>query len=128
MWMNQVVSEDFTVTGLQRVRTLVKRAAQWVGLATDAIENLVLAVNEIAINAVLHAGGRGHLAIRAWPTGIVVEISDAGPGLPADVSDQRPDVHATHGRGLWLARRLCPDITMINSGHGLTVRLVPPCP
>jgi len=122
--MIEAVSEDFTLTGLQRVRWLVKRAAEWVGLAIDVIDNLVLAVSEVASNAIEHAGGRGHLMIWRGPGTLTVEISDRGPGLPARFTTDCPDPTAVNGRGLWLARCLFPDMVVMNHDDGLTVRFV----
>jgi anti-sigma regulatory factor (Ser/Thr protein kinase) len=118
------VSETFTLADLHRVRVLVARTAQPVGLSVAAINNLVAAVNEIAINAIMHAGGHGHLSIRAVAHGIEVQISDSGPGLPDAPNVARPDNRAIGGRGLWLARRMCPTISFLSSPHGLTVQLI----
>ncbi len=120
----EAVSEEFTVADLHRIRVLVTRAAELVGLAVTAIDNLVMAVNEIAVNVIVHGGGHGHVRINAFSRGITVEITDAGPGLPAEPNNVRPEVGATGGRGLWLARRMCPTITFISTRQGLTVRLV----
>jgi serine/threonine-protein kinase RsbW len=121
---SEVVTEEFTIIDLPRVRRLVTRAAQLVGLTVAAIDNLVVAVNEIAVNAIRYAGGKGRLTIRSWPAGLSVEISDDGPGLPAGLADHLPASDAVSGRGLWMARRLCSKMTISSSPRGLTIRLV----
>ena len=120
----QTVSDEFTVDGLSRIRMLTHRACEHAGLARDVADGFVAAVNEIAINAIRHAGGHGRFDLRATDRRVMVEIADNGPGLARVVTDQRPDVAAIGGRGLWLARRLCPAITFTSGAHGLTVRLV----
>ena len=116
----ETVSEEFTLDGLSRVRMLTNRACERAGVARD----FVAAVNEIAINVIRHAGGRGRFRLSATGRRVAVEIADNGPGLGRVVTDRLPDVGAFGGRGLWLARRLCPAITFTSSAHGLTVRLV----
>jgi anti-sigma regulatory factor (Ser/Thr protein kinase) len=117
------IEEDFTIDSLHRVRSLVEAAAGRIGLTGADLDALVTAVNEIAINAVLHAGGRGRLRIQPSPGGITVEISDTGPGLPDTAARPGPPpADATSGRGLWLARLLCPSMAVTDTGRGLTVR------
>jgi anti-sigma regulatory factor (Ser/Thr protein kinase) len=118
------VEEDFTIADLGRLRSLVARAAHLVGLTVKAVDDLVLAVNEIAGNAIRYAGGRGRIKIVSWARGIAVEISDRGPGFPAGLVDERPPVGAIGGRGLWMARRLCDRMTVASTDRGVTVRLV----
>jgi anti-sigma regulatory factor (Ser/Thr protein kinase) len=122
------VSEEFTINDLRRVRTLVARAAQWIGLTVKALDDLVVAVNEIAINALLYAGGRARITVAACPDGMSVEISDSGPGLPSGLREERPPTDALGGRGLWLARRLCPQMTISSSPRGVTVRMIAMAP
>jgi anti-sigma regulatory factor (Ser/Thr protein kinase) len=123
----QAVSEEFAVADLHRVRDLVERAAASVGLAEHVTNNLVIAVNEIAVNAILYAGGKGRVMVDPEPAGLRVEIADYGPGLTEkNVTDERPDAEALGGRGLWLARQLCPDMTLSSSPEGLTVRMFAP--
>jgi anti-sigma regulatory factor (Ser/Thr protein kinase) len=129
----EVASEEFTVANLRRVRELVERAADAVGLSAGDANGLLTAVNEIAANAIMHGGGKGHIVVEAGADGVRVEIRDAGPGLPPDRMtddgpriDERPRADAEGGRGLWLARMLCPDVTFHSSTDGLVVRLFMP--
>jgi anti-sigma regulatory factor (Ser/Thr protein kinase) len=120
-------SETFTVDDLPRVRGLVARAGRRVGLASPQADDLVAAVNEVAINAVLYAGGKGSITVAQTPEGVAVEISDEGPGLPPDMSAGEPPApNATGGRGLWLARYWCRRLTLCSSHRGLTVRMFMP--
>ena len=89
------VTEYFSVDDLHHVRVLVERACAAVGMAGERIYRLVFAVNEIAINAVKHAGGWGVLTVRQSRHGVSVEVSDRGPGLPEALPTERPSVTAT---------------------------------
>jgi anti-sigma regulatory factor (Ser/Thr protein kinase) len=116
------VTEYFSVDDLHHVRVLVERACAAVGMSAERIYRLVSAVNEIAINAVKYAGGGGVLTVRQTPHGVSVEVSDRGPGLPEALPTKPPSVDATAGRGLWIARRQCPDMTVNSSPDGVRVR------
>jgi anti-sigma regulatory factor (Ser/Thr protein kinase) len=119
-------NECFTVDDLQRLRALVERAGTRAGLSEPNAEDLVTAVNEVAVNAVLYAGGGGWITIAQSPEGVSVEISDDGPGLPAGVAPHLPPPRALGGRGLWMARRLCKRFTISSSPRGVTVRMFMP--
>jgi len=72
------------------VRHAVTEFAAWHGLRDRQQADFVLAVNELVSNAVQHGGGSG--AVRLWRTAAAVwcEVSDGGPGLPADRRDGHP--------------------------------------
>jgi anti-sigma regulatory factor (Ser/Thr protein kinase) len=85
----------------------------------------VLAVNEVITNAVLHAGGHGRATLRliggwAWCT-----VSDSGPGLPAKylTMPATPEAFEVGGRGVWLAHRLCDEVTVATGPIGTTIGL-----
>jgi anti-sigma regulatory factor (Ser/Thr protein kinase) len=107
----------FDVGGLAAVRAMVVGASSAAGLAGGRLADFVLAVNEVASNAVEH--GPGHGRLRMWTTGgeIVAEVADPGrmdvlfPGLAA------PPPSGPRGRGLWLASEMC-DVLQIWSGYG----------
>jgi anti-sigma regulatory factor (Ser/Thr protein kinase) len=90
----------------------------------------VVAVNEIASNAIIHGGGGGLFTIVHARDGVHVEVSDHGTGFAGPLTPTRnghrqpPD--ALSGRGLWLAECLCPDIGLTSSPSGVTVRIFAP--
>lgn len=92
--------------------------------ATD----VVLAANEITTNAIRH--GRPPVTFRLWvqPDRCVCTVTDGGTGIddpfagyiwPGSLSTL-----ATHGMGLWLARRLCDRVDIFRRPEGFTVRLL----
>jgi signal transduction histidine kinase len=75
----------------------------------------------LLVNAYEAMGGKGHVTIRATPTfiddggttreGVLVEVADDGPGIPADVRDKVFDLFFTtkakgSGLGLGVVRRI----------------------
>lgn len=118
------VSEKFTVDDLPRVRTLVGEAAAAAGVSPARSDELVAAVNEMAVNAVLYAGGGGRVTATRTDDGVQVEVSDQGPGLPSGLPRaDRPPPDAFGGRGLWMAQRLFPNLTIASSPRGVTVTM-----
>ncbi len=94
------------------------------GLAGRQLHTFVVAANELITNAVVHGGGTGWL--RLWVTGhrLHCEVADAGPGIPPGRRvDRLPAADQLNGRGIWLVRRLCDDLTIDTNRHGTTVRV-----
>jgi anti-sigma regulatory factor (Ser/Thr protein kinase) len=89
-------------------------------------DDLVVAVNEILINAVLHGGGGGSVTVERATDGVRIEVRDSGPGISVGVPTERPGPQVEGGRGLWMARRLCRNLTITNGPTGATVRLFMP--
>jgi anti-sigma regulatory factor (Ser/Thr protein kinase) len=113
----------FESGGLSRVRRFVAEHAASAGIDRSLLQDLVMAVNEIATNSLEHGGGSGTL--RIWREGkrLVSEVRDAGR-LEDPLADRRsPDPGGHAGRGLWLANQLC-DLVQVRSFPGeLVVRM-----
>jgi anti-sigma regulatory factor (Ser/Thr protein kinase) len=105
------------------VRRAVAEHAAREGLTGRRLEDFVLAVNEIVTNAVVHGGGHGRL--RLWSHGgrLWCEVTDEGPGLPPGwMGGRRPPAgFEGGGRGLWLTRMLCDQITIVSGLRGTRV-------
>jgi anti-sigma regulatory factor (Ser/Thr protein kinase) len=85
----------------------------------------VLAVNEVATNAVEHGSGDAHLALWTGPGSreLLCEVHDGGRLL-----DPLPGLRAPHpsdprGRGLWIARQLCDLLHVWGDHTGTHVRI-----
>jgi anti-sigma regulatory factor (Ser/Thr protein kinase) len=115
---------SFDLEDLPGVRRTVRSFAQQAGMADWRADELVLAVNEITTNAVIH--GQPPATVRAWHTGdeIVVEVADAGTGIRDALAGQlTPPPTALGGRGLWLTRLLCDAVEVRSPrGSAVTVR------
>ena len=94
--------------------------------ARDAIEDYLLAVDEMSSNAARH--GRPPVSLRLWvaPDRIVCTIADRGPGWDDPFAGYGPahgDDLSRGGMGLWLARQLCDHVDISTDADGTRVRL-----
>jgi anti-sigma regulatory factor (Ser/Thr protein kinase) len=110
----------FSRQQLPAARHLVGGLAGRAGLPRERVEQLVLAVSELATNSVLYGGGTGRL--RVWLEGrtLLCDVRDSGRiELPlAGRIEPRPDQLAS--RGLWLANQVC-DLVQIRSDESGTI-------
>lgn len=102
------------------VSTLGGRAAE---LSVSRTADLVLAVNEIATNSLVHGGGHARLLLWLVPGGVVCEIRDLGTIDDPLVGRVRPAPSRPDGRGIWLANQLCDLVQIRSSPRGTHVRL-----
>jgi serine/threonine-protein kinase RsbW len=119
-----VTRQSFTARQLHRLRRVVQSAARRAGLSMSRSQQLVLAVNEAATNAVKHAGGRGRVEL-LQDNGyrLIAVVSDRGPGLPARLAVHRPRPEDTGGRGLWLIHQVCDRVEVRSDASGTRVHL-----
>jgi anti-sigma regulatory factor (Ser/Thr protein kinase) len=100
---------EFGPTDLNRVREFVRLVTS--EHLPDRAGDAVLAVHEVAVNSVLHGGGSGVVHVDAMPDGLVFTVEDTdGTGKVPAI--QRPGAFETSGRGLWIAQRLCDDLSI----------------
>ena len=115
----------FDTWQLAAVREGVAQAARAAGCDRDRVDDLVLAVNEVATNAVEHGSGDAHLDVWTGSTlrELVCEVHDGGV-----LDDPLPGLRAPHpsgprGRGLWIARQLCDLLHVWADPEGTHVRI-----
>jgi len=101
---------------------LVRRAtAEWLaraGLQQDRASDFVLAVNEIATNAVRHGSPKASLQLHLDGSAVVAEIGDSGHWPPGP-----PPAGERGGMGLALARQVCDTVDIRTGGDGTTAIL-----
>lgn len=113
----------FRAWQLQEVRHAVRRLAEATGFACERVDDVVLAVNEVATNAVEHGGRDGELRLWSTSDGLICEVHDSG-----ELPDPLPGLVAPHpsdprGRGLWIARQLCDLLHVWTDQGGTHVRI-----
>jgi anti-sigma regulatory factor (Ser/Thr protein kinase) len=113
----------FSAWQLHDVRTTVERALSGHGYERERLEDIVLAVNELATNAVEHGTPEAQLSLWTGQHGLLCEVDDGGT-----LRDPLPGLQAPHpaeprGRGVWIARQLCDSLHVWADGRGTHVRV-----
>jgi anti-sigma regulatory factor (Ser/Thr protein kinase) len=105
----------FRLPDLPRVRQFAEGEARHAGIPEETIGDFVIAVNEVATNAVTH--GADQAVLRTWQINgdLVVEVHDDGVWKPG------PMPGAVGGMGLWVARLLSSELTLDTGDAGSTV-------
>jgi len=114
---------SFGIPTLCDVRALVDAHAARAGLTRERTADLLLAVNEVATNSLLHGGGRGTLRVWRAEDVLVCEVRDGGSIEDPLAGRRRPTSDAKGGRGLWLANQLCELVQVRTFLAGGVVRL-----
>jgi anti-sigma regulatory factor (Ser/Thr protein kinase) len=110
------------ISNLTGLRVYVRAYAEQAGLGARA-EDLVLAVNEITTNTVLHARAPGTLQIWAVNGSVMCELHDSGVIADALAGRRPPSDGSDHGRGLWMVNELCDLVQLRSTSTGTTIRL-----
>ena len=115
----------FGAGDLRRARRMIARWAAGAGLADGRGDDFVIAVNEIATNAVLHGSAQAWLLLRVTADGTAeAEVRDTGHWRPSPVGAAPADGPGrAGGMGLPLARQVCDDVEIRAEPGGTTVTL-----
>jgi anti-sigma regulatory factor (Ser/Thr protein kinase) len=111
------------IGALASLRHFVSDWASAQELEREGVEELVLAVNELASNSIRHGGGRGTLRVWRDAQDLVCEVQDAGHIVDPLVGRMRPAPNASSGRGLWMVDHLCDTVQIRSSRAGTVVRV-----
>jgi anti-sigma regulatory factor (Ser/Thr protein kinase) len=114
---------EFTAASLRDVRRVVAREAARAQLSDVRREDLVLAVDELASNSVMHAGGQGTLRVWQSDSAIVCEVRDQGHISDPLVGLRPPTPEQIAGRGLWVVSHLCDRVHICSAPGCTTVRV-----
>lgn len=106
-------------------RQAIAALARDMQLGPGATGDLLIGVNEVLTNAIVH--GRGPVIVRSWGTRgrVVAAIRDAGEGPEdpfAGLLPLAPGVRED-GLGLWITHQLCAETSLSITDDGFTVRL-----
>jgi anti-sigma regulatory factor (Ser/Thr protein kinase) len=108
-----VFDERFDASTLHLLRERVAARAAVAGVPEDRVVDVILAVHELAANAVTHGAGAGRLLMRAIAGALHCQVSDAAPAAgPWPVRQ---------GHGLWLVRAVADEVTASYGPHGSQV-------
>ena len=111
-----LLDQGFDAATLPQLREQVAACAAAAGMAKSRVPDIILAVHELAANAVRHGTGAGRLLMRAVGGALSCQISDAAP-----VRESWP---LRQGHGLWIVREVADQFTMSCGPAGSQVTAV----
>jgi anti-sigma regulatory factor (Ser/Thr protein kinase) len=113
----------FAAESLRDLRQFLGGWATAERLRPERVEELVLAVNELASNSVRHGGGFGTLRVWRESEVLLCEVQDGGRFEHPQLAPVLPGLEARSGRGLWLVEQLCDLVQIRSSAQGTVVRV-----
>jgi anti-sigma regulatory factor (Ser/Thr protein kinase) len=113
----------FTAGPLEIVHAFVRTHAEAAGLSNPRVDDLDIAVHELAINTLRHAGGAG--TVLFWTDGGYVHCEVRDEGVIRDPLAGRwdPTTEQENGRGLWMVNQLCDLVEVRSTRAGTVVRV-----
>ena len=131
-----ILDQEFSPDTLYLLRAAVQAHASRIGLPEDRVGEVVLALHELAANAIAHGAGHGRLRMWDQPGILTCEIADNGRA-DAPSSRGRADPDATRdgddspaaadlwptadGHGLWLVRQVADQLDLRSGPRGTQV-------
>jgi anti-sigma regulatory factor (Ser/Thr protein kinase) len=117
-----ILDQAFDADSLYALRAAVAAHATQAGLAPGRSDDLVIAVHELAANAVRHGAGHGRLRVWQSDQALLCEISDDGIPQPAGAGDTA-QWRTEPGHGLSLVRQVS-DQASLDSGPSGTLATI----
>lgn len=113
----------FRADDLAAIRLLVGERARAAGLGKEHAYDLVLAINELATNAIRHGRGGGTLHVWEIPGRLVCQVEDGGHITDPLAGRRAPVSDVPGGLGLWAVNQLCDLVEVRSRDSGTTVRV-----
>lgn len=112
------------VCSLTSVRDFTATRALRAGLPPHRVEDLVIAIAELAANTLAHTSAPGEVTFWATADEVVCQVQDQGEIGDPLAGKVRPAPDAPGGgRGLWLVHEVCDQVEIRTGQAGTTVRV-----
>jgi anti-sigma regulatory factor (Ser/Thr protein kinase) len=109
---------------LAGVRDFTASRARRAGLPPRRVDDLVIAVGELAANTLIHTSGPGTLTLWATGSEVICQVNDTGQITdPLAGRLKRDAAAAGGGRGLWVVQQVCELAEIRTSAAGTAIRL-----
>jgi anti-sigma regulatory factor (Ser/Thr protein kinase) len=129
-----LLDQPFDAQTLHLLRAAVLAHAAAAGMPQHRATDVMLAVHELAANAVRHGAGAGRLRMQAGSGALRVQVRDAGPAsLNGRTETAAPDGQEIgradwwpyqSGHGLWLVRQVTNQMSVLCGQGGSLVTAV----
>ena len=127
-----LLDQEFDSGTLYALRAAVQAHVGQAGLPEYRVGEVVLAIHELAANAIAHGAGHGRLRMWERAGALSCEIVDAGPvgagpptgpslggaGRPTGPSEAADPWPAANGHGLWLVRQVADQLDLRSGPRG----------
>ncbi|HJY02038.1 MAG TPA: ATP-binding protein [Streptosporangiaceae bacterium] len=113
-----VLDQEFDSGNLYALRAAVQAHVDQAGLSEDRASDVVLAVHELAANAIAHGAGHGRLRLWDLADALSCEIADGGTPGTTDSSETVNPWPTTDGHGLWLVRQVADHLDLRSGPRG----------
>jgi len=108
-------------TGPRVARRVAHEFGERVGLGPQRLDDLRLAVQEVATNTIQHAGGSGLLSVWCADGHLVFQIEDGGR-ITDPLAGRRPPGRPDVGHGLYVVHQIADLVRVHRGQQGTTVR------
>jgi serine/threonine-protein kinase RsbW len=122
-----IVDVRFDSGGLAMLRVQLRACALQAGFPDDRVADVVLAVHELAANAVRHGGGAGRLRVWNGAGSLQCQVDDGGDHrktvTAAPVTTSVNSLPCEPGHGLWVVRQVADRIQSLSGSLGASVMI-----
>ena len=118
----RVLVREFDADALAGLREAVLGYATACGMLEDRAIEVVLAVHELAANAVCHGSGHGRLQVHVTGSTLHCEVSDPGPSGNDGRAGAVP-WPVEQGHGLWLVHAAADHVRVTSGPDGSLITM-----
>jgi anti-sigma regulatory factor (Ser/Thr protein kinase) len=116
--MSQILDLAFDSSSLHALRAAVQERAGYAGMPEDRVVEVVLAVHELAANAVRHGAGAGRLRIWNLAGTLRCQVEDGGWTTREGVWARADPWPYLDGHGLWVVRQVADQMEVLADSGG----------
>ena len=121
-----VLDQRFDANSLSALRTAAQACAAQAGMPAERATDVVIALHELAANAVRHGAGSGRLRIWDQVGALYCRVDDDGAAGADGVAGQNlaDGWPRERGHGLWLARQVADQLTLRSDSRGTSAVII----
>jgi anti-sigma regulatory factor (Ser/Thr protein kinase) len=122
--VSPVLDQAFDAGTLYALRAAVQAHATQLGMPDARTDDLVIAVHELAANAVRHGAGGGRVRLWQHAGELHCQVEDSGPPARGGAGNAADSWPFSQGHGLWLVRLVADEISVFSGPDGTCATVV----